>query len=275
MLIGLCGGICAGKHSVVKYLVEHHGFSHLHLTRNVATPLVEKSAAGGRLSNVDQLAVTDSDDEFSFATVDAFVDFVTKRWQERWVTVDIWDEEILECLSRRPFFLLVSIDAPVSLRWERFKKRCKLFEQIPPTLEEFVLRDDDHLYNQASGLANLIGRAEVRLINATSSPGKLRDALDKLNLMDQQRLRPSWDQYFMQLAALAAQRSNCMKRRVGCVLVREKRVISTGYNGTPRNLKNCNEGGYAMAARDPAWGFPRAYVYMRRRMHYSKQAGSV
>ena len=34
-----------------------------------------------------------------------------------------------------------------------------------------------------------------------------------------------------------------MKRRVGCVLVREKRVISTGYNGTPRNLKNCNQGG--------------------------------
>ena len=47
----------------------------------------------------------------------------------------------------------------------------------------------------------------------------------------------------MELASLAAQRSNCMKRRVGCVLVRERRVISTGYNGTPRNIKNCNEGG--------------------------------
>ena len=47
----------------------------------------------------------------------------------------------------------------------------------------------------------------------------------------------------MQLASLAAQRSNCMKRRVGCVLIQEKRVISTGYNGTPRHLKNCNEGG--------------------------------
>jgi len=49
----------------------------------------------------------------------------------------------------------------------------------------------------------------------------------------------------MQLASLAAQRSNCMKRRVGCVLVREKRVISTGYNGTPRGLKNCGDGGCA------------------------------
>jgi len=72
---------------------------------------------------------------------------------------------------------------------------------------------------------------------------RLHDALKDLNLANEERLRPNWDQYFMQLASLAAQRSNCMKRRVGCVLVQEKRVISTGYNGTPRYLKNCNEGG--------------------------------
>lgn len=106
-----------------------------------------------------------------------------------------------------------------------------------------MIRNDDHLYNLNYGLARLIDRAQVRLVNSTSSLGQLRDALLELDLTNEQRLRPSWDQYFMQLASLAAQRSNCMKRRVGCVLVREKRVISTGYNGTPRNLKNCNEGG--------------------------------
>jgi dCMP deaminase len=110
-------------------------------------------------------------------------------------------------------------------------------------LEDFVVRNDDHLYNQKFGLARLIDRAQVRLVNPTSSLWQLRDALSELDLTNEQRLRPSWDQYFMQLASLAAQRSNCMKRRVGCVLVREKRVISTGYNGTPRNIKNCNEGG--------------------------------
>lgn len=67
--------------------------------------------------------------------------------------------------------------------------------------------------------------------------------LKAANLADNVRLRPNWDHYFMQLAFLAAQRSNCMKRRVGCVLIRDKRIISTGYNGTPKNLRNCNEGG--------------------------------
>lgn len=106
-----------------------------------------------------------------------------------------------------------------------------------------MIRNDDHLYDTVTGLARLINRAEVRLVNSTSSLRHLHTALKDLDLANEQRLRPSWDQYFMQLASLAAQRSNCMKRRVGCVLVREKRVISTGYNGTPRNLRNCNEGG--------------------------------
>lgn len=106
-----------------------------------------------------------------------------------------------------------------------------------------MFRNDEHLYNLKTGLACLIDRAEVRLVNQTQSIEMLHETLRDLDLANEERLRPNWDQYFMQLASLAAQRSNCMKRRVGCVLVRERRVISTGYNGTPRNLKNCNEGG--------------------------------
>ena len=121
--------------------------------------------------------------------------------------------------------------------------RVNARKQTPHTLDDFVLLNDDHLYDQKFGLARLIDQAELRLVNQTSSLETLYNALRDLDLTNDQRLRPSWDQYFMQLASLAARRSNCMKRRVGCVLVREKRVISTGYNGTPRNLKNCNEGG--------------------------------
>ena len=55
--------------------------------------------------------------------------------------------------------------------------------------------------------------------------------------------RPDWDHYFMNIAEVAASRSNCSRRHVAAVLVRDKRIISTGYNGTPRGIKNCNEGG--------------------------------
>jgi dCMP deaminase len=55
--------------------------------------------------------------------------------------------------------------------------------------------------------------------------------------------RPSWDEYFMNIAKVVASRSNCMKRKVAAIIVKDKRVISTGYNGTPRGTRNCNEGG--------------------------------
>jgi len=55
--------------------------------------------------------------------------------------------------------------------------------------------------------------------------------------------RPDWDTYFMEIAKVAAQRSNCSRRQVAAVIVKDQRIISTGYNGTPRGLKNCHEGG--------------------------------
>ncbi len=55
--------------------------------------------------------------------------------------------------------------------------------------------------------------------------------------------RPDWDEYFIRIAQVASMRSNCIKRKVGAVIVRDKRIISTGYNGTPRGTRNCNEGG--------------------------------
>ena len=55
--------------------------------------------------------------------------------------------------------------------------------------------------------------------------------------------RPGWDQYFMNIAKVAASRSNCLKRKVAAIIVRDKRIVSTGYNGTPRGTPNCNEGG--------------------------------
>ncbi|ODV91274.1 hypothetical protein CANCADRAFT_26779 [Tortispora caseinolytica NRRL Y-17796] len=67
--------------------------------------------------------------------------------------------------------------------------------------------------------------------------------LKELKLKTKRRYRPSWDDYFMKLAYLAAERSNCVKRRVGCVLTRDKRVIATGYNGTPKGMENCSDGG--------------------------------
>ncbi|HKM43306.1 MAG TPA: cytidine/deoxycytidylate deaminase family protein [Limnochordia bacterium] len=56
-------------------------------------------------------------------------------------------------------------------------------------------------------------------------------------------VRPSWERYFMEIAELVSSRSTCLRRQVGAVLVRDKHIISTGYNGAPRGISHCMEVG--------------------------------
>lgn len=55
--------------------------------------------------------------------------------------------------------------------------------------------------------------------------------------------RPTWDEYFMEMAELARQRSTCLRRKVGAVIVKDNRVIATGYNGVPKGIRHCEETG--------------------------------
>ncbi|OQY25257.1 MAG: cytidine deaminase [Desulfobacteraceae bacterium 4572_35.2] len=55
--------------------------------------------------------------------------------------------------------------------------------------------------------------------------------------------RPSWEKYFMDIACLVASRSTCLRRQVGAVIVKDKNVLTTGYNGTPSGIRHCSETG--------------------------------
>lgn len=133
MLIGICGGrrlcvrdllairdlltsgyrlgLCAGKNSVAHYLVQHQNFSRLSLPKEVSTQALEDQPS--------HLLGHSVSTEIRFESIDALLNFVTLRWHQRWVTTDIWSESILDLLQRRPFFILLSIDAPLGLRWTR------------------------------------------------------------------------------------------------------------------------------------------------------------
>ncbi|KAK5217609.1 Deoxycytidine monophosphate (dCMP) deaminase [Exophiala xenobiotica] len=301
MLIGITGSICSGKHTTAEYLVQHHGFLRLHLpTPSQLQPVVvnndtttsdeseskSKSKSNGTVPGGQQPqpqpqlahllpSVTDQKGTrgLTFPDVDSLLEFVTKRWREHWVLTDIYDESTLELLLRRPFFLLLNVEAPVGVRYQRFSERCRHRSLAPLPLSDFISYNDLQLYGTrclpaappststtssprsssssttptlfTSGILHLTSRSHLHLVNIHPSISAYYTFLSTLDLASPVRLRPTWDAYFMTLAHLASQRSNCMKRRVGCVLVHNSRILSTGYNGTPRNLRNCNEGGCA------------------------------
>ncbi|KAK9463008.1 cytidine deaminase-like protein [Lipomyces oligophaga] len=277
MLVGICGPSYSGKNELVRYL-SIQGFTRLYIrfpntsaSHSPPTSRINASVISNGDTNglIDRSAPSKSDkfmssesltssmtseisshttfeqDEMPFLAFESAVellDYATTRWRERFVTTNIDAIETFETLEQRPFFMLLAIQSPISARYNRYKRSIDT-EQALLSLENFVEASDRELYSGPRALAGLMQKATLQIINASQSVEVLYGKLAILDLLDDARLRPSWDSYFMQLANLAARRSNCMKRRVGCVLVRGKRVIATGYNGTPRGIRNCNEGG--------------------------------
>lgn len=64
---------------------------------------------------------------------------------------------------------------------------------------------------------------------------------DSLEQNNERFQRPSWDEYFIKIAELVKERSTCLRRRVGAVIVKENRILTTGYNGAPPGAKHCDE----------------------------------
>lgn len=147
-------------------------------------------------------------------------------------------------LKRRKDFYLFEIVAEKKLRFERCVARNRDGDVLDfakfVELEEKELQSDDPASQQLVSTAKLADVVVKNNANLEEFHQNLKKEV--LHLLSQQE-RPTWDEYFMNIARVASLRSNCMKRKVAAVIVKENRVVSTGYNGTPRGIQNCNEGG--------------------------------
>ncbi|KAK4537147.1 hypothetical protein CDCA_CDCA11G3172 [Cyanidium caldarium] len=236
MLIGVTGRVCAGKRTVSGLVRELYG-------------CVEIPAGDGIDGSVDGVGA-DGGTTLPFPD-DAWVS------GRHYVLSPIDSVPLVEALRKRPYFLLLAVEAPLLMRYRRYRRRQHAAEDTA-SLEAFVRLDDASYYGTSSDTADsppvtfgapsttlrrCVAAADVRLVNADESIEALAQQIARLDLLNAERLRPSWDAYFMRMANLASMRTNCMKRRVGAVIVRDHRVVATGYNGTPRGTRNCNAGG--------------------------------
>ncbi len=149
-----------------------------------------------------------------------------------------------KALQKRSNFRLIKVTANEQVRFERVRDRSR--ENDAQTLEEFRRHEsaemtrDDPAKQQLSATEELADAAVENNGSLEELHQAVRSCLQRLAADVK---RPDWDQYFMNIAQTVAMRSNCIKRKVAAILVKDKRIISTGYNGTPRGLANCNEGG--------------------------------
>lgn len=251
MIIGLTGKNGAGKGEVAHFLKER-GFHYLSLSDVLRTDLRAKRkpitrqmlVALGNQLRVQQGAGILAERLLSKMDVD-----------KNYVVDSIRHPAEVEVLRRRQDFVLLRVDAPLKLRFMRLKHRGR--EKDPKTFREFLALEqkeskshiqEDQQLQRTLRMANQVVRNNGSLATLEATLRKLLVALSKKNK------RPDWDDYFMGIAKVVALRSNCIKRKVAAVIVKDRRVISTGYNGTPRGIKNCNEGGCPRCNRYEAQG---------------------
>ena len=140
-------------------------------------------------------------------------------------------------------FKLIWVDADIETRLERLNRRGRKGD--PTTLERLKTLEGMELGSDDPAAQQLLAVKELADFEL-SNDGDLSTLHEAIQQVFERSLffeRPSWDEYFMAIAQTVAARSNCVKRKVAAVVVKDRRIISTGYNGTPRGTRNCNEGG--------------------------------
>ncbi|MBI4126154.1 MAG: AAA family ATPase, partial [Deltaproteobacteria bacterium] len=229
MIIGLTGKNGAGKGEVVKFLAES-GYATHSLSDILRDELKTRKHAVTR-----ENLITMGNELRATYGASVLAERTLKRLplEANAVIDSIRNPFEVEALRQRDDFFLIAVIADPKVRFERTKQRAR--ENDPTTFEQFLeveARETTSSDPKVQQLDKTETLADAKVPNNRTIEELRQHARKVVNQLSAKLERPDWDQYFMGIARVAALRSNCIKRRVAAVIVRDQRVISTGYNGT-------------------------------------------
>ncbi len=150
------------------------------------------------------------------------------------VITPFYSYEDYEDFSNKTIFKLIWIDCPAKIRFSNFQKKYK-----NDNFEKFL--EEDFKIAGKKNIRILRENASVHISN-DSSFEEFINKISNIFTFLCNNLRPQWDDYFMNIAHIVSNRSNCIKQKVGAIVVKNNRILSTGYNGTPSKIENCIDG---------------------------------
>jgi dCMP deaminase len=240
MIIGLTGKNGAGKTVVSDYL-KSRGFEYYSLSDEIREEIRRRGLEITREVLIDvgnELREKFGPGVLAERVLRSLYD------HNNYVVDSIRNPYEVDVLRSRSDFTLLAVEADLAVRFERSRTRGR--ENAAQTLEQFT-REEERELDSANPANQQLHATREKADLVIANDGSLEELHRKLDqllppLMSR-FMRPTWDEYFMSIAKVVAMRSNCMKRKVAAIIVKDMRVVSTGYNGTPRGAKNCNEGG--------------------------------
>jgi dCMP deaminase len=240
MRVGVAGLNAAGKGEVVR-LLERRGFYPVSLSDVIREDLAREGLEPTREHMIERGRVLR--ERFGPAVLAERVQRNLPADRNH-VIDSIRHPAEVDALRSGGGFLLVWVDASPEMRFERASARGRGGDA--QTFDAFVAVQAREL-GSADPAAQQLLAVKALADETLSNDGSLQELEAQLGEVLRDKLffrdRPPWDEYFMSIARVVSTRSNCIKRKVGAVIARDRRIISTGYNGTPRGVRNCNEGG--------------------------------
>lgn len=240
MIIGLTGKNGSGKGEVAKFLKES-GFEYHSLSDVLREELQKRKKTVTR----ENLIAVGNELRQKFGAGVLGKRIAAKLQVDRHYVVDsIRHPSEVEELRAKDGFVLIEIVASPKTRFARIKKRGR--EKDPKTFQQFLTvenREGKSRVETDQQLDKTLKLADYIIQNDGTLEALHQNVRKTIMEIARKKKRPDWDEYFLEIAKVVALRSNCVKRKVAAVIVKDKRIISTGYNGTPRGVKNCNEGG--------------------------------
>jgi dCMP deaminase len=240
MIIGLTGKNASGKGEVAKFL-QSRGFQYFSLSDVLREELKRRKLTPTR----DHLTRVGNELREKYGPA-VLAERILKKLSEsqNYVVDSFRNPAEVEAFKRRPDYVLWAVTAKPETRFTRIKARAR--EKDPMTLSHFIAVEKREAHNvdpNKQSIDACVRLADVRVPNDGTIEKLHKQLTDRLKAVLKNIKRPSWDTYFMHIAQNVARRGNCLKRKVAALIVKDGRIISTGYNGTPRNTKNCFEGG--------------------------------
>jgi dCMP deaminase len=242
MIIGVTGLYATGKDTVAEIL-EEMNFEHISLSDMIREELKTR---GKEVTRTNLISMGNELRTTYGANILSRKALAKIKNGENYVFTSIRNPSEVKLLQKRDDFVLVNVTAPDNVRLQRIISRGKT-EKDPQTLSELQEKENQERSSDPNAQQlHIVGKmAKITLRNDVPIE-KLKGKVQKLvedNLYKYQDKRPNWDNYFMSIAEAVKQRNTCLSAGKGTVIIQEKRIISTGYNGSPKGITHCNLGG--------------------------------